>query len=84
VLKEISRLNRLTGSRRYPYLRVNQVSTKFADYLPLHQQSQIYGREDDHLNRSTFTDWVGCSAALPAPLAYAIGRHVMAVASLRW
>ncbi|AHD00907.1 IS66 family transposase [Leisingera methylohalidivorans] len=53
------------------------VST-YADHCPLYRKSQIYGREGIDLDRCTPADWGGRSAALPAPMADAIGRHVRA------
>ncbi len=56
--------------------------SKFADHLPLYRQSQIYEREGVYLDRSTLADWVARSATLLAPLADAIGRHVVAGAAI--
>jgi transposase len=42
----------------------------------------IYAREGVDIDRSTMADWVGSMAALVAPLAEAIGRHVRAGAVL--
>jgi len=52
--------------------------SKYADHLPLYRQAQIYARQGINLDRSTLADWVGKSTALLAPLADAIGRHVLA------
>ena len=65
-----------------PGLLAHVLVSKFADHLPLYRQSQIYEREGIYLDRSTLADWVAHSAALLAPLADAIGRHVMAGAAI--
>lgn len=61
-----------------PGLLAHVLISKYADHLPLYRQSQIYGRENIDLDRSTLADWVGRSTALLEPLANAIGRHVRA------
>ena len=53
-----------------------------ATRFPLYRQSQIYGREDVPLERSTLTDCVRRSTNLLEPLADTIGRHVMAGAAI--
>jgi len=61
-----------------PGLLAHVIVGKYADALPLHRQSVIYAREGVEIDRSTMADWVGSMAALAAPLAEAIGRHVRA------
>jgi len=61
-----------------PGLIAHVLVSKYADHLPLYRQSQIYKREGLDLDRSTLAGWVGQSTALLAPLADAIGRHVLA------
>ena len=61
-----------------PGLLAHVLVNKYADHLPLYRQSQIFDREGLDLDRSTLADWVGKSTALLAPLADAIGRHVLA------
>jgi transposase len=56
--------------------------SKYADHTPLYRLSQIYARQGVDLQRSTLADWVGAAAALLAPLARAIGRHVLAAAKI--
>ena len=65
-------------SRRGPWPQWRRVSPADADHLPLYRQSQIFDRDGLDLDRSTLADWVGKSTALLAPLADAIGRHVLA------
>jgi transposase len=55
---------------------------KYADHLPLHRQSVIYGRAGVELERSTLADWVGQAAFLLEPLATAVTRHVRAGVAL--
>lgn len=57
-----------------PGLLAHVLVSKYADHLPLYRQSQIYARESIELDRSALADRVGKSAALPEPLAGAIGR----------
>jgi hypothetical protein len=61
-----------------PGLLAHVLVSKYADHLPLYRQSQIFERDGLDLDRSTLADWVGKSTALLEPLAYAIGRHVLA------
>jgi transposase len=61
-----------------PGLLAHVLVNKYADHLPLYRQSQIFERDGLDLDRSTLADWVGKSTALLAPLADAIGRHVLA------
>jgi len=41
---------------------------KFADYLPLYRQSQVFARHGVELDRSTLADWVGQAAWHLAPV----------------
>ena len=41
---------------------------KFADYLPLYRQSQVFARHGVELDRSTLADWVGQAAWHLAPI----------------
>lgn len=65
-----------------PGLLAHVLVSKFCDHLPLYRQSQIYGREQLDLDRSTLADWVGKSTALMEPLAKAIGKYVRRGAAL--
>jgi transposase len=58
-----------------PSLLAHVLVAKYADHLPLHRQSVIYGRAGVELERSTLADWVGQAAFLLEPLAAAITRH---------
>ena len=65
-----------------PALLAHVLVSKYADHCPLYRQSGIYARAGVDLDRSTLADWVGRSAALLAPLAEAITRHVKAGTAL--
>ncbi len=65
-----------------PGLLAHVLISKYADHLPLYRQSAMFAREGIELDRSTLADWVGSAAALLAPLAEAVGRHVMAAQAL--
>jgi|TARA_B100000315_G_scaffold140717_1_gene129781 transposase len=60
-----------------PGLLAHVLVNKYADHLPLYRQSKIFEREGIDLDRSTLAGWVGQSTALLAPLADAVGRHVL-------
>ena len=38
------------------------IVSKYADHLPLYRQSQIYARQNVHIDRSTLAGWVGRAA----------------------
>jgi len=61
-----------------PGLIANVLTAKYCDHLPLYRLSEIYAREGVEIARSTMADWVGCSAALMAPLVEALRAHVSA------
>ena len=65
-----------------PGLLAHVLVSKYADHLPLYRQSQILERDGLDLDRSTLADWVGKSTALLAPLADAIGRHVLSAEAI--
>ncbi|MEM1364046.1 MAG: IS66 family transposase [Pseudomonadota bacterium] len=60
-----------------PGLLAHVLVSKYADHLPLYRQSQIFERDGLDLDRSTLADWVGKTTTLLAPLADAIGKHVL-------
>ncbi len=64
--------------RPSPSLLAHVLVGKYCDHLPLDRQSKIFAREKVDLHRSTLTDWVGRSTALPEPLADHIGKLVRA------
>jgi len=60
-----------------PALLAHVAVSKYVDHLPLHRQSEIYGRQGVELDRSTMAGWVGAISKLVQPLVEAIGRHVI-------
>ena len=65
-----------------PGLLAHILISKYCDHLPLYRQSQIYARDGIDLDRSTLAGMVGRCAALLAPLADAIGKHVRGAAKI--
>jgi transposase len=65
-----------------PGLLAHVLVSKYCDHLPLYRQSEMYGRQDVELERSTLADWVGGSAQLLEPLVEALRRYVMAASKL--
>jgi hypothetical protein len=51
---------------------------KYADFLPLYRQAQIFARQGIALDRSTLCDWVGRACWWLEPLWCLLRRHVMA------
>jgi hypothetical protein len=64
------------------FLLAHVLVSKYCDHLPLYRQSEIYGRQDVELERSTLADWVGGSAQLLEPLVEALRRYVTAASKL--
>ena len=64
-------------ARPGPGLPAHVLVSRYGDHLPLHRQSRIHARDGLDLDRSTPSDRVGRSTALPEPLAAAIGRHAL-------
>jgi hypothetical protein len=50
---------------------------KYADFLPLYRQAQIFARQGIELDRSTLGDWVGRACWWLEPLWQLLRRHVM-------
>jgi transposase len=50
---------------------------KYADFLPLYRQAQIFARQGIALDRSTLCDWVGRACWWLEPLWQLLRRHVM-------
>ena len=61
-----------------PGLLADVLIGQYRDHLPLDRQSRILARGKVDPHRSTLTDWVGRSTALPEPLAEHIGKLVRA------
>jgi transposase len=50
---------------------------KYADFLPLYRQAQIFARQGIALDRSTLSDWVGRACWWLEPLWCLLRRHVI-------
>ena len=50
--------------------------SKYADYLPLYRQAQIYKRQEIDLDRSTLADWVGRAAWHLRPVHQRLLEHL--------
>lgn len=61
-----------------PVLIANIVVGKYIDGLPLYRRAGIIARGGVDIDRATLCDWVGRAAWWLAPVAEAIGKHVMA------
>lgn len=61
-----------------PALIAHVVVGKYIDGLPLYRQAGIIARDGVEIDRTTLCDWVGHAAWWLAPIADAIGTHVMA------
>ena len=60
-----------------PGLLAQVIVAKYADHTPLYRQHGIYRRAGVELERARLAQWVGHAARLLAPLAGAVGRHVL-------
>jgi transposase len=65
-----------------PALIANVVVGKYIDGLPLYRQAGIIARDGVDIDRATLCDWVGRAAWWLAPVAEAIGKHVMAAPAI--
>jgi transposase len=67
----------ITGGMATEALLAHVLVAKYADFLPLHRQAQIFARQGIELDRSTLCDWVGRSCWWLEPLWRLLHRHVM-------
>src|SRR3954447_9336671 len=67
----------ITGGMATEALLAHVLVAKFADFLPLYRQSQIFARQGIELDRSTLCDWVGRACWWLEPLWRLLRRHVM-------
>jgi transposase len=72
----------IARGRAGPNLLAEVVFGKFGLHLPLHRQSERFGREGVPIDVSTLADWVGAIAAALRPLTEAIETHVRAAQRL--
>ncbi len=66
----------IARGRAGPNLLAEVVFGKFGLHLPLHRQSERFGREGVPIDVSTLADWVGAVTAALRPLTEAIEAHV--------
>src|SRR3954452_24311812 len=67
----------ITGGMASEALLAHVLVAKYADFLPLYRQAQIFGRQGIELDRSTLCDWVGRACWWLEPLWCLLRRHVM-------
>src|SRR3954470_14475554 len=67
----------ITGGMATEALLAHVLVAKYADFLPLYRQSQIFARQGIELDRSTLSDWVGRACWWLEPLWRLLRRHVM-------
>ncbi len=67
----------ITGGMATEALLAHVLVTKYADFLPLYRQAQIFARQGIELDRSTLCDWVGRACWWLEPLWRLLRRHVM-------
>src|SRR4051794_12043336 len=68
----------ITGGIATEALLAHVLVAKYADFLPLYRQAQIFARQGIELDRSTLCDWVGRACWWLEPLWRLLRRHVMA------
>jgi transposase len=68
----------ITGGMASEALLAHVLVAKYADFLPLYRQAQIFARQGIELDRSTLCDWVGRACWWLEPLWRLLRRHVMA------
>src|SRR3954454_1292331 len=67
----------ITGGMATEALLAHVLVAKYADFLPLYRQAQIFARQGIELERSTLCDWVGRACWWLEPLWRLLRRHVM-------
>src|SRR5215207_3938562 len=67
----------ITGGMATEALLAHVLVAKYADFLPLYRQAQIFARQGIELDRSTLCDWVGRACWWLDPLWRLLRRHVM-------
>jgi transposase len=68
----------ITGGMATEALLAHVLVAKYADFLPLYRQAQIFARQGIELDRSTLCDWVGRACWWLEPLWRLLRRHVLA------
>src|SRR4051812_32613218 len=67
----------ITGGMATEALLAHVLVAKYADFLPLYRQAQIFARQGIALDRSTLGDWVGRACWWLEPLWRLLRGHVM-------
>src|SRR5215210_5671005 len=67
----------ITGGMATEALLAHVLVAKYADFLPLYRQAQIFARQGIALDRSTLCDWVGRACWWLEPLWQLLRQHVM-------
>src|SRR5215212_380700 len=67
----------ITGGMATEALLAHVLVAKYADFLPLYRQTQIFARQGIALDRSTLCDWVGRACWWLEPLWHLLRRHVL-------
>ncbi|HET8788088.1 MAG TPA: IS66 family transposase, partial [Actinomycetes bacterium] len=67
----------VTGGMASEALLAHVLVAKYADFLPLYRQAQIFARQGIALDRSTLCDWVGRACWWLEPLWRLLRRHVL-------
>jgi transposase len=67
----------ITGGMASEALLAQVLVAKYADFLPLYRQAEIFARHGIALDRSTLCDWVGRSCWWLEPLWRLLYRHVL-------
>jgi transposase len=67
----------ITGGMATEALLAHVLVAKYADFLPLYRQAQIFARQGIELDRSTLCAWVGRACWWLEPLWRSLYRHVM-------
>jgi transposase len=67
----------ITGGMASEALLAQVLVAKYADFLPLYRQAQIFARQGIALDRSTLGDWVGRACWWLEPLWRLLHRHVL-------
>src|SRR5829696_1175583 len=67
----------ITGGMATEALLAHVLVAKYADFLPLYRQAQIFARQGIELDRSTLCDWVGRACWWLEPLWRLLRRYVM-------
>src|ERR671912_182483 len=67
----------ISGGMATEALLAHVLVAKYADFLPLYRQAQIFARQGIALDRSTLCDWVGRACWWLEPLWRLLRRHVL-------